>query len=275
MIPNVIDVSEATFQQDVIKKSHEMPVVVDFWAPWCGPCRMLGPVLEKLANEPDSGFVLAKINVDNNQNVSRQYHVQGIPAVKGFRNGKVAAEFVGALPEPRIRAWLKELVPSETDELLGQAVDLIDAGEWGQAEGVLRDVLVSRPGEPTATIHLARTLLYTGNGCEAESLLADSQDPTVIREAERLLPLARYLCEDAQPAENGVLSLEAKYRSAAGMIGEGDVPAGLEILLDVLRYDKRYRNGEAKNVMLSLFALLGDTHPLTQQYRPQLAIVLF
>jgi thioredoxin len=104
---NVLDVTDAAFQQDVIQKSHEMLVLVDFWAPWCGPCRMLGPTLEKLANEPNSNFVLAKVNTDQNQQYAQQFQVRGIPAVKAFRNGQLVDGFVGALSEPMVRQFLE------------------------------------------------------------------------------------------------------------------------------------------------------------------------
>ena len=111
----IIDVSDATFDYDVIQKSHEKPVVVDFWAPWCGPCRMLGPILEWFANDPAFDFILAKINVDDNPNIAMRYGVQGIPAVKAFVDGQVADEFVGAQPEPRVRQFIQGLIPNEAE----------------------------------------------------------------------------------------------------------------------------------------------------------------
>jgi putative thioredoxin len=271
---HILDVSEASFEREVLLRSHEMPVVVDFWASWCMPCKVLGPLLERLAIEGGGIFRLAKVDVDQNPNLALRFGVRGIPAVKGFRNGDVTAEFVGAQPEAVVRRFIQGLAPTEADQALERAKGLLATHHWPEAEAGFREVLAREEASGPAAIGLAHSLLMQGKGNEALALLKGFPPSNEVVMAERLLPLAELLAEAERPA-NGGDPLEAGLHQAGRLIARGNLPAAMDGLLDILRQDKRYRGGLPKNILLALFTLLGDDDPLTRQYRDELASVLF
>ncbi|MCA9969892.1 MAG: tetratricopeptide repeat protein [Anaerolineales bacterium] len=274
---NVIQVSEATFETDVVERSFDVPVVVDFWAPWCGPCHMLTPILERIAADPAYNFVLAKVNVDLNPNLSVEYGVRGIPAVKAFRHGDIIAEFTGAQPEGRVLRFIQQVAPSELDHALTDAESLLVTRHWAAAEEAYREILQKRPHQSTATINLARALLGQGEGCEALEYLEQALHTSAQPQAQRLLPLARFLCDASSELfdEDITDPMDQQYRQAARLWLNDNPEAAMDGLLDVLRQNKRYRRGEPKNVLLGIFELLGDVDPLTQTYRSELASVLY
>ena len=275
---NVINVSESTFEHDVIQRSNEILVLVDFWAPWCGPCRMLGPILEKLANEVGSNYILAKVNSDENQNLSWRFQVRGIPAVKAFRSGKVVGEFVGAQPEPNVRQFIQGLVDTgESESDLDQAKNALKEMDWASAESGFRTILDDMPEHRAGLIGLSRALLAQGNGCEPERLLKLVKSGPEYSAAEQLTPLARYLCAaEVEWSDNDEITpLEAQYRHVARLLGRSNIEAAMDGLLDVLRVNKHYKKGGAKQLVLSIIAVIGDENPLANQYRGELATILY
>jgi putative thioredoxin len=272
---NIIDVSESDFEYNVLIYSQTVPVLVDFWAEWCVPCRTLGPILERLAKEAAGSFRLAKINVDENPNLARRYNVSSIPMVKAFRDGQVVSEFVGALPEPRIREFLRALAPSPMDLLLEKGLSLLELKEWNQAEKTFREYLQTFPSHSGAALGLIKSLLLQGRATEALNLIKGFPEGKDYNRAENLKPLALVLTRLQAGDDYSENPLEAAYMNALRLVLRGNHAAAMDGMLDILRQDKQYRQGEVRQVMVGIFELLGNENPLTRQYRNELAMVLF
>ncbi len=280
---SVIDVDEKSFQREVIDRSREIPVVVDFWAVWCGPCRTLGPALESLAEEYGGRFVLAKLNVDENQRLAAQYNIQGIPAVKAFRDGQVAAEFVGALPRPAVRQFIEKLLPSAQDVRLAEGKALLAAGKPAEAEGVFREILAENPEHAGARLALARALMLSDQLDAALAALDGIPLALPAGNEAAQLRTAITLRQSAAGASEADLrarvlaapeDLDTRYQLAGLLTSEAKYEEALENFLEIVRRDRGAQRNRARAAMLYIFDLLGED-PLARTYRNRLASLLF
>lgn len=273
----IIDVSETDFDLQVIEYSMNIPVLVDFWAEWCNPCKFLGPILERLAEEGQGHFRLAKVNVDENPNLTFRYNIRSIPMVKAFRNGSMVAEFVGLQPEVKIREFLREVAPDQGDLKLEKALSLLETTHPAQAEILFNQVLDTKPNNNLAKLGLARSLLLQGRGKEAEKLLENFPASKEFNSAENLMPLAKEISNlDLNLKQNDSnVPHDAAYNNCLRLIQKGNLEAAMDGLLDILREDKSYSNGAARRMMVAIFEMLGEGNSLTREYRRELSSVLF
>lgn len=271
----IINVSEADFEYEVLAYSQQAPVVVDFWAEWCAPCRTLGPLLERLAQEGQGSFRLAKVNVDDNPNLALRYGVHGIPAVKAFRDGKMVAEFTGVQPEPRLREFLRALAPSKSDLALEKGHSLLAMRQSLQAETTFRAVIKEFPENPVAQLGLAKSLLLQGESQESSQILSRFPASREYAAAQTLLPLSLALSDLDQDRLKDDDPLDPAFNQALRLVKRGNIEAAMDGLLDILRENKHYADGRARLTLVALLELFGENNPVTRQYRAELASVLF
>jgi putative thioredoxin len=259
----VVDVTEATFQAEVLDRSFQVPVVLDLWAEWCEPCKQLSPVLEALAVEGGGSWVLAKVDVEANPALAQGLRVQGIPAVKAVWQGQLVAEFSGAIPEEQARHFVTELVqattggaipgapaPEEADDpRLDAAEAALERGDLAAAEAAYQAILAEEPDHPDAALALRQVQLF--------------------RRAEEAGPDA-LAAADAAPDDVG-----AQTRAADFLLGTGDVGAAFDRLLDVVRRTGGDDRDQARKHLVELFAVVGDQDPRVHQARRQLTAALF
>lgn len=276
---HIVEVTESDFEYQVLEYSATAPVVVDFWASWCIPCRTLSPLLEKLAQEAQGAFRLAKVDVDANPNLARRFGIRSIPAVKAFRDGQLVAEFTGVRSEPQVRQFLAQLAPDEAALLIEKGDSLLLMEEPAQAEKAYLSALELSPTNEVAALGLARSLLMQGRANEARLILHAINQPRLFAIAERLAPLVEALVKVETQGYDELLNsdnpLDSAYARALRLVSHGNVLAALDGLLEILRQDKHYRSGLAHKLILSLLELLTDAHPETRAYRAELAQVLF
>jgi putative thioredoxin len=276
----VLNVTGDTFQKEVVDQSHERPVVVDFWAPWCGPCRALGPVLETLAAEKDGGFVLAKVNTDENQDLAQAFQVSGIPAVFAIRDGKLVNRFEGMLPEEEIRAFIDSLAPTEEENALASALEL-EGRDPSAATAAYRQLFGADPDNPAVRVGLARALLATGGSeAEVEALLGPVDSGEQLEEAERLRAVLKlravpHADSDLAAARSGGESAEALYRLGQVLAARGEYTAAMDALVKAAEEDKKLGGSAVRELMVSIFNVIGPRSPEADDYRGRLRNLLY
>lgn len=272
----IIHANELNFEYEVISFSMNTPVVVDFWAEWCQPCKTLGPILERAIREAGGSIRLAKVNIDQNPNLAIQYGVRSIPTVKAFVQGAVVAEFVGMQPPDRVRAFLDQLTPpSPIDLAVEKASNLLTLGNWAEAEGIFRGALTNKPNSSSSILGLCKSLLAQGKASEALELLREFPASREFSHAQALLPLAECMRNSMQkPVPEGDEN-DAAFRNALRLISKGNLEAAMDGIIGILRRNKQYQNGKAHQIALAIIELLGEGNPLTSQYRRELASALF
>jgi putative thioredoxin len=245
----VIDVSEQDFQEKVLEQSKQVPVVVDFWAEWCGPCKMLGPVLEKAANEREGKVVLAKLDTDANQRLAAEFQIQGIPAVKAFKDGKVVDEFVGVQPPANVERFFDALVPSEADHL-------VEAGD----EASLRRAIELEPSRFDAKVKLAGLLHRRGDSDEALEHLSNAQGDFAADGLAARIRLER----------DPVPGVEDAFRALDG----GDPEKAVDLLIDAIPQADG-RKADLRQAIVGLLDAFGVDHPFARESRRRLASALY
>jgi putative thioredoxin len=277
------DVTEENFEHEVLDRSTEVPVLVDFWAPWCGPCKTLGPVLEKLADEYNGEFRLAKVNVDENPQLAGVFGIQGIPAVKLFKDGDLASEFTGALPEPMVREFLSKFLPSAADKEAVEAGELEAAGKTAEAKRRYQEIVDAEPQHAKALLGLGRIAAGEGDNdaalgyFERVSLVAEER-----KEADRWiarLNLQSGAADNVNALREKVKAdsrnLEARFELAQALAGAEKYEEALKEFLEIVRADRAFQDDGARKAMVQIFEVLGSDDPLTDKYRSELAAVLF
>ncbi|MBM3571731.1 MAG: thioredoxin [Alphaproteobacteria bacterium] len=289
----VKDVTTATFMADVIEASREAAIVVDFWAPWCGPCKQLAPALEKAVKDTRGKVRLVKINIDQNPDLAQQMRIQSIPAVYAFRNGRPVDGFVGALPESQVKSFVQRLAqaagasagPSPIDEAMEAAKEALEAGDVGNASALFGQILQHEPGHAGAVAGLARCHLQSGDAKQATQVLATvaadkANDPEILA-VKAQLEVASQAAATGDVADlmekvaHNHNDHQARFDLALALFARGKQEAAVDELLEIFRRDRKWNDEAARKQLLKFFEALGPTNELTVSARRRLSSLMF
>jgi putative thioredoxin len=278
------DTGLESFERDVVQASQNVPVLVDFWAPWCAPCRALKPVLEKLADQYQGRFLLARVNSDEHPQLSARFGVRGIPNVKAFVDGKLADEFTGALPESGVRAFIDRLIPTPGEKLRRAARALVTQGDFDEAERHLRSALELEPANHALRLDLVELLLAKNSHAEADALFAPIPERERDERADRLYSVLALWKKSRQlPALEELKAklaanpddLSARLALGERLMADGQFESALAALLEVVRKDRGAMRTSARKLMVDAFKLIEDQAELVSKYRKLLAGALY
>ena len=281
---DILDVTQESFQQAVLDESHQRPVVVDFWAAWCGPCQQLMPLLQQLAAQYAGKFRLAKVNSDEQQALAQQYGVRSLPTVMVFRHGKPVDQFMGVQPEPNIRAMIDKYLEKPSDKLIEKAREQAQTGDTDGALATLRAALEGDPDSNDLRIELARALAQAGDtdGAEAElgKLPLGQSEKEEARALRARLVFAKAAAgidpqAVAQELQEGDPRPEALEQMAAYAMLSGRAEEALGLYLQLMKQHRSYNDGAGQKGLLAAFEVLGNDHPLVGQFRRQMASLLY